>query len=470
MFKIEWTVHENGERLPMLLNQDGTLELFSNLYVMAKLRETEQANTISNSLQDISHFLLWEEINQRKLADEISKGHFLNEEDIVSIRDHCRLKKSSVINAKKQDVISLELYSETQSKLEPVMPHTHYRRFLNITHYIEFLYRTILKNRKNLAQFNVKIEKLISRFKAHKPSTSNSSNRDPYETSADPKAFEAFMKDIHYKSLNNPFKNNRDKIRNYLMVAVTYWTGLRAGELLSLKLENISQNLFEPYIVIKRNHDDPIDPRKKQPTAKTLERKIPIPKNIHKLLLFYTDNIRRPITQNKHLHHPFVFIAHKGPTKGQPMSNNNYQLRVIGTLKNMKPEYEQITRHGFRHYWNARYSQEIDRRNKKIHEQIIKATESGNEALATQLRRLVISDNHELTFRQYLNGHSNKASGEIYLRRHAAQLAEELTLAVQEDLTEEMTNGEMALKFAELITHESNIETEFEEEKLKQWL
>lgn len=467
MNKIEWLICSDGERLPMLVDNDGIPLTFPNMFVMSQLRLSNKANTISNFLSDINHLILWEQINNRTLASEFSNGKILPLEDIISIRDHCALKVDSIRNAKKQNIIDLSLYAQTLSKYEQVKRHQQYRRFTNIRKYLVFLSHALLKSHRDISKYNLKISEMEKRFIKNNPSVSSSSI-DPLETSASPEAFEKLMKVIHYQSSENPFKSNRDKIRNYLMVAVTYWTGLRAGELLSLKIEHISRDIFKPYITVIRNHDDPTDTRKIQPTAKTLGRKIPIPKHIHELLWFYIDHIRRSITKMKGEQHQFVFISHKGPTKGQPMSSNNYSARVLGTIKSMSDEFDGITRHGFRHYWNARYSQKIDERNQYLRDEIVKAEEQGMNALAGQLRDMIITENRELTFRQYLNGHRNKNSGETYLKRHSAKLAGELSMILQEDYSNMLTNGEMAMNLAESLTQgeEQNINPE----ALAEWI
>lgn len=467
MNKIEWLICTDGERLPLLVSTQGIPLTFPNMFVMSQLRLSSKANTISNFLSDINHLILWEKINNRNLTQEFSSGKILPIEDIISIRDHCAVKVDSIKNARRKNIIDLSLYAQTLSKHERVKSHQQYRRFTNIRKYLIFLSHSLLKSHRDLSKLNIEISKMEKMFLKNNPTVSSNSI-DPGETSANPKAFEKLMKVIHYQSTENPFKSNKDKIRNYLMIAVTYWTGLRAGELLSLKVENISRDIFKPYINIMRNHDDPTDTRKIQPTAKTLGRKIPIPKHIHELLWFYIDHIRSPLVKANGELHQFIFISHKGPTKGQPMSSVNYSARVLGTIKNMNDEFKDITRHGFRHYWNARYSQKIDERNRHLRDEIVKAEAQGMNALAGQLRDMIITENRELTFRQYLNGHRSKGSGEIYLKRHSAKLAGELSMILQEDYSSMLTNGEMAINLAESITQEE--ERTISPEELYGWI
>lgn len=63
-------------------------------------------------------------------------------------------------------------------------------------------------------------------------------------------------------------------VRNALMVKILLATGIRRGELGGLKIEHI--NFQKSQMLIVRNSDDPNDPRRNQPLAKTRDRLIPI--------------------------------------------------------------------------------------------------------------------------------------------------------------------------------------------------
>jgi len=470
MFKIEWFVFSDGERLPLLINNDGVPLTYITMYVMTKLRSGNSANTINNYLQDIKHLLLWEKSNGRNLELEFKSGSLLSDEDISSILDHCMIKVKAAINLQSQ-VVSLDLYARTLSKLESVKKQQFVRRIISISGYVSFLSHTLLKDNPKIALFSSDFERIEKQFKQNSKLNIKSLYKDSSEYSAEPKDFEKFMDVMHYKSSDNPFKNPKDKLRNYLMIAVTYWTGVRAGELLSLKIEQISRDISSTYIEVVRNQDDPNDPRNKAPVQKTLGRQIPIPSNLSDLLWFYISNVRRLITRPLSEDHQFVFVSHKGKTKGLPMSDENYRLQILGKVKSISKDFDMITRHGFRHYYNARLSDQIDHKNASLQTQICKAEEQGKHVLASQLRGLIINENKELTFRAYLNGHKSKRSGDVYLKRHSAELANEFSLALQDDYSEMLSNSDMALQLAQNICQEDDeVNDKDNIERLNNWL
>lgn len=71
-------------------------------------------------------------------------------------------------------------------------------------------------------------------------------------------------------------------IRNAVMLEILYETGMRVGELLSLKLKDFTPARGGDHatLVIRRNHDDPFDRRLRRPVAKTLGRHIGITEHL----------------------------------------------------------------------------------------------------------------------------------------------------------------------------------------------
>jgi hypothetical protein len=87
---------------------------------------------------------------------------------------------------------------------------------------------------------------------------------------------------IDPSSSENPWKDPFVRLRNQLMVHTQLGLGLRAGELLKIKITEIDfQNLT---IFISRSPDDPKDPRTRAPQTKTRDRKISISEQLARML------------------------------------------------------------------------------------------------------------------------------------------------------------------------------------------
>ena len=85
-------VMNQGERVPLLLDDQGLPLFYPTLFATAQLRNAGAAvNTIRNALTHIQVLLRWEMQEGRNLVDEFTGGTFLSLPDIVSLRDFAKL-------------------------------------------------------------------------------------------------------------------------------------------------------------------------------------------------------------------------------------------------------------------------------------------------------------------------------------------------------------------------------------------
>lgn len=222
--------------------------------------------------------------------------------------------------------------------------------------------------------------------------------------------------------------------RNYLLFKIIYDTGLRAGEVLQLKVSDI--NFAQSEIMVRARHDDPEDTfRTDEPNAKTLERDIPISESLRDQIREYVLNERRfiPNTQK----HSFLFVSYKGLTKGQPLSSIQFS-RIVEKIsineklaqfikKNEILVNRRVTRHGFRHNLNNKLSKAIDQNN--------------NDAINDGRMHDVISEKKEIEQRMYINGHKSEKSAEVYNLRHTKEQAEKLLKIELEKIDQDIKKG-----------------------------
>ncbi|MDI2146177.1 tyrosine-type recombinase/integrase [Pseudomonas sp. ITA] len=167
---------------------------------------------------------------------------------------------------------------------------------------------------------------------------------------------------------DQPFEDLRQpqeygtRLRNVVMLRVLYETGMRFGELLSLKLKSFIEagGGDSAYLDIERNHHDPVDTRLNQPVAKTFGRRLPISAHLEEQLSAYRDNWRSTVQGVGFSEEDFIFIIHRGgPSQGQALTKT-----AFGTgLKNLKQAYGALGAvhpHLLRHDWNYRFSMKAD--------------------------------------------------------------------------------------------------------------
>ncbi len=117
-------------------------------------------------------------------------------------------------------------------------------------------------------------------------------------------------------------KNRIRALRNYLILLMFSDLGLRAGELGQMKTEDYKSE--DDLIEVVRRHNDPEDPRKRQPNAKTFDRKISLKSS--PLLIETLDewmDVRDDIDfQSGRNSNSFMFVnLARDPTEyGKPMS------------------------------------------------------------------------------------------------------------------------------------------------------
>src|SRR5690606_11347629 len=247
----------------------------------------------------------------------------------------------------------------------------------------------------------------------HRPRISGRAvNNDPDFKAPAPEVFEALMNVVREGSEDNPYKNLGIRHRNALMFEILYHTGIRSGELLSLRVEDISFVGSDAKVYIRRRHDDPLDPRAHQPVVKTLERSIPIPSSLAERLRNYIMGVRAHIVGSTR--HPFVFVTHHAAKncQGRPISDSTFRNRILKPIVKANPElFEEITRHGFRHNFNYRLSKRIDEQN---------ARAKSDPSIKP------ISEKEELQIRKYLNGWGSDHTAQIYNLRHIKETADVL--------------------------------------------
>ncbi|WP_067514843.1 tyrosine-type recombinase/integrase [Endozoicomonas ascidiicola] len=428
---VKHIIFQNGERYPMLLNEDGVPDFWVTLYVTDHLRIKSKQSSITNALSHLVHLQLWEAINTRSLIEEISDGNFPSDQDVYSLRDHCRVETASLKNwhecqSTKSVVKFAAASTASVGNFHTVsMRHT-YNRLTQIGYFLEYVSKVVLRSRiKHEAQLTKSIEGMRNRILANRPKGSGSKGlaSDPNTKAPPPKVFERFMEVVDENSPDNPFKSASTRLRNGLMFEIMYWTGFRSGELLGLQVADI--DFQSNYISVIRRHDAKEDLRARQPVAKTNERRVQVKRETIDRLRYYIMEIRAKI--DPAIKHPYLFVTHKrGEHWGKPLSDSAFVL-ILNTIKSVEPEVlDEIKRHGFRHNSNYLLSKRID---------------DANKAAKSDPNRNPINEKQEIQIRKEIYGWSSDKSAEVYNHRHVREQADRLMREDMDHWTEFTKKG-----------------------------
>lgn len=144
--------------------------------------------------------------------------------------------------------------------------------------------------------------------------------------------------------------------RNFAFILLLASTGLRIGEALGLKMQDVVLQNDWLSVTVRRRPDDPEDPRPRRPQAKTLERTINLPHVAAVALLDWCDFHRKiePLYGPKH-GSPFVFLAcniHAAANfPATPLSLAGADKIFRDLRERLPPEAGHVTAHRLRHSW-----------------------------------------------------------------------------------------------------------------------
>jgi len=158
------------------------------------------------------------------------------------------------------------------------------------------------------------------------------------------------------------FADRGARLRTVVMLRILYETGMRRGELLSLKLKSVLESTGGEIarLVIERNHGDSFDTRVNQPVAKTRGRIVPITLGLERQLAEYIVEYRADVPRVGFDKEDFIFVTHRNRRgQGKPLSISNFNQASAG-LKQIFPALGTLHPHLLRHDWNYRFSIQCD--------------------------------------------------------------------------------------------------------------
>ena len=423
MHMLSVHVFGEGERVPMLHDEQGLPLFYPTLFVTSQLRNAGAAvNTIRNKLADLVVLLRWEQANGRDLIKEFRKGRFLTVADIVSLRDFAKLDMRELSpvgvgeNERSVVVDFLEARVASSQALATIGGQQHFNRISTFADYLEFT-ASVLTQHQNSSRVAQEIARMAKTMRKHRPRGLAKQRADDSDLRSPPSELvERFMTIGAEGHPRNPFRHPEVQLRNAIIFGLLRHTGMRRGELLSMRLDQFDLG-HEPYVWVRRNQDDKHDPRPYQPVTKTMERPLPIPELLANQIDRYMLKVRSRIGPARR--HPYLLVSHKkGGTWGRPLSASALSSEIFSRMRAVDSDFEAIHPHALRHHFNYELSASIDKHNAKVR--------SAGYAEASP-----ISEAKELDVRAFLNGHRSRDSGATYNRRHIREASDKAARQVQ---------------------------------------
>ncbi|MGY1450263.1 tyrosine-type recombinase/integrase [Pseudomonas chlororaphis] len=381
----------NGERLIVLVDELGMPLFYPALYVTVHMRGRSLAlNTIQSALSALKAMYAWQSYYNIDVESRFSCNELLLSHEIHSLRD---FMQKPLAGENERSVISISRRSGSVSK------GNQYARMSVIADYLGFLADHHLPSSTSSREG---IERMVAQIKSNRPKTSNKSSVSREDKHLDDELLDSLEEALRPGSGSNPIREYAVQVRNALMFSILRVTGLRRGELLNLKVEDVDFTTNTMKVV--RRPDSKGDSRAYQPVAKTRERVFPLMPELTDQIRGYVLSHRIKVPGAKK--HGYLFITHKsGKSQGLPLSNSGFG-KFIGVLKSVLECASGIHAHSLRHHWNYTFS--------KICE---------NRALPPE---------REEKLRSYLMGWSETSgTAAAYNRRHIKEQAGKAVLELQ---------------------------------------
>ena len=418
IYQVRTLTISSGERLPLLVNAlDGQPLYWPTIYSLTELRARNRAsNTISHSLRSILFFHLFLDLRQIDLYARIQAGQLLALSEIEDLVRLSRLPVERVTamtplnsgETQKFRVVSLaekrRVRLPTDHSIE-IDPTSVGNRLRYIRDFIGWLATERLlrlgTNAESKTQLEVSIKRVISAIDARLPAPKTAGSFGQRE-GLEPEVATRLFQVIDPESQDNPWKNRHARERNALAIQWMYHLGLRRGELLGVRISDI--DFQKGTVLIARRADDPHDPRRYQPNAKTKAREIPLLDSLQRITSDYIMDARASIPGARK--HDFLLVS--GDT-GAPWSVVSLAKAFQVLREKCKDLPRDLSAHVLRHTWNENFSIAMDKE------------KTGEET--------------EKKIRSYLMGWSETSgTAATYTRRHIRNKAREVSLDIQKKM------------------------------------
>lgn len=305
-----------GERLPILVDRDNGLPLpLPAIYVLTALR-SRAANTIAQHLVGVQILLLWCRAEGIPLDERISSGALFRAYELDALWDATARPVAHLSQKVPVSSRSPRKLAKIDQTVPALARDTVGNRRRAIRRYVAWLSerRLFALGHQLEAQqtYRAAREELLRSLDAR---SSRQGRRGDVRQGLDDAERRALLDAIDPASEANPWRDEAVRRRNLLMITLLLQLGLRRGELLALRVEDV--DLQQGQIRLIRRPDDKRDSRRRQPVLKTQPRLLDLQSAVVDLLSTYILGTRAAAPRRARQHGVlFVNLRTGTATKG----------------------------------------------------------------------------------------------------------------------------------------------------------
>lgn len=418
-YRVKTLMLVSGERLPVLLDRAGQPMFDPTVFALTEVRGKNLAsNTIGNVLRAVMAFQLFLDARDIDLDARLADGALLSLGEIEDLARLCRLRLADLaaLSGERANATAapaptkVTLIEKARMRAQAVSqvvvdPGVEATRLHYIRSYLHWL-ATERLSRHGLdpsvaARLRHAAKRVSDAIVSRIPRKSGRAALEQREGLSDEDVAE-LLRVIDPHSPDNPWRDQHTRYRNALLVHWLLHFGLRIGEALGVRNSDIVD--YRKEVTIHRRADDPDDPRRDQPQAKTRARVLPMGAELLAQTQAYILNHRAGLPGAKK--HPFLFVASRS---GRPMTVAAAE-KAFKELREAWPSLPKgLSPHVLRHTWNDAFSVKMDAAG--------------------------VTPENEKQARSYLMGWSPTSdTAAAYTRRYVRAKAREVSLALQDQL------------------------------------
>jgi site-specific recombinase XerD len=363
-FKIRNYIEPTGQRNAIIVESETGMPAFwPMLYVTSKLRAKGLAVTSKNSqLGAILCFYKWAEMRGIDIDSRIASGEGFSRNEIDTLVTLLRSRisdlpdflspSSNVIPIGSSQPKHSDIWQTLEEQPKQINASSYNDRLVYVGNYIVWLcdylsdqnHRFSSEKRELITKIGTDFQAVLRSMKSVEPNTAFDASKSLVN-----KDIRTILEYAKPHSPLNPWYGTQAQIRNFAIICLLLDTGLRTGELLSLKLKDIIwAKKGAKGLKVKRRQGSKDDPRKKQPGTKRDEREVPLSEGAFKALDLYVSSVRNTIPDASRTEYLIISVGNK--SKGVPLSSISPITDAIRDLTGIN-----LTPHKLRHTATWRY-------------------------------------------------------------------------------------------------------------------
>lgn len=333
--KIRTYREPSGQRNAVIVDSETGMPAFwPTLYVSSRLRAKGLAvNSVTSQLGAILCFYHWSEMRGIDVESRIASGEGFSRNEIDTlvtllrsrISDLAELTSAStkVVKIRSAQPKPSDIWQILEEQPKQITPSTYNDRMVYVGNYVVWLCdylsdqdgRVFPEKRESIEKIGTDFRAILKSMKSVEPNTAFDASKSLIN-----KDIRTILEIAKPQSSSNPWVGTPAQIRNFAIICVLLDTGLRTGELLSLKLKDIIMGKQGAKgLRVKRRQGSKDDPRKRQPGAKRSEREVPLSDGAFKALDLYVSSVRNTIARASQTDYLIISVGNK--SSGVPLSS-----------------------------------------------------------------------------------------------------------------------------------------------------